>query len=245
MSPRFPTYAEHVDEQERFRAAAQSTSRQGGVVRARLSQARHHKRSRAVPIRIGSEHSYFLDLAYAGADIPSPPPPIVGEPPPWAAEESGPPVPLASPATGDERPDALAVIKAEDGETSSPEPPGPPVVLEPLIRPLPPPPDWREIEAERERQRAAETQERLEPPRDPYPARPNAGEARTVARRHEGGHRRALLARDRRLRRGRLRGRPLTPSRRCRFGQNLASGRCAPSRCRTTLRRRVVDASTS
>jgi hypothetical protein len=81
-------------------------------------------------------------------------------------------VPLASPATGEERPDALAVMRAEDGETSWPEPPGPPVVLEPLIRPLPPPPDWRAEEAELARQRAAEVQERLEPARDPYRARP-------------------------------------------------------------------------
>ena len=36
-------------------------------------------------------------------------------------EETGPLVPLASPATGEERPDALAVMRAEDGETSWPD----------------------------------------------------------------------------------------------------------------------------
>jgi hypothetical protein len=123
----------------------------------------------------------FADLPFGGharewlsggqaAPAPPPPQPLVIEPPPWAAEDTGPLVPLASPAT--ERPDALAVMRAEDGETSWPEPPGRPVVMEPLIRPLPPPPDWRAEEAERVRQRAAEVQERLEPARDPYPARP-------------------------------------------------------------------------
>ncbi len=73
-------------------------------------------------------------------------------------------------------------MRAEDGETSWPQPPGPPVVLEPLIRPLPPPPDWRAEEAERARQRAAEAQERLEPARDPYRARPAREEARPVPR---------------------------------------------------------------
>lgn len=123
----------------------------------------------------------FADLPFGGharewlsggqaAPAPPPPQPLVIEPPPWAAEDTGPLVPLASPAT--ERPDALAVMRAEDGETSWPEPPGRPVVMEPLIRPLPPPPDWRAEEAERVRQRAAEVQESLEPARDPYPARP-------------------------------------------------------------------------
>ena len=124
----------------------------------------------------------FADLPFGGhagewlsggqaATAPPPPQPLVIEPPPWAAEETGPLVPLASPATGEERPDALAMMRAEDAETSWPEPAGPPVVGEPLIRPMPPPPDWRAEEAERERHRAAEVQERLEPARDPYPAR--------------------------------------------------------------------------
>jgi hypothetical protein len=74
----------------------------------------------------------FADLPFGGhagellsggqaAPAPPPPQPLVIEPPPWAAEETGPLVPLASPATG---------------------------------------------------QRAAEVQQRLEPARDPYPARP-------------------------------------------------------------------------
>jgi hypothetical protein len=116
------------------------------------------------------------------APAPMPPQPLVIEPPPWATDETGPVVPLAAPASvSGAQPTALEAMRAEDGETSWPEP-GPPVVLEPLIRPLPPPPDWRAEEAERERLRAAEAQEKLEPARDPYPARPARGEARTVAR---------------------------------------------------------------
>lgn len=106
-----------------------------------------------------------------GQAAPAPPQPLVIERPPWAGEMGAGafaerPAPVAA------RLDAVAVMRAQDGETSSPEPPGSQVVLEPLIRPLPPPPDWRAEEAERERQRAAEVQQRLEPTRDPYLARP-------------------------------------------------------------------------
>jgi hypothetical protein len=94
------------------------------------------------------------------------------EPPPWGGEETGPIVPLASPASAPEQPTALEVMRAEDGDVEWAPPPGPPMEYEPTVRFTPPPPDWRAEEAERDRVRAAETQDKLEPNRDPYPARP-------------------------------------------------------------------------
>jgi hypothetical protein len=105
------------------------------------------------------------------APAPPPPTPLQIEPPPWAGEETGPLVPLTSPAAAPQ-PTALEVMRAEDGSVEWAPLPGPPMECEPLVRPLPPPPDWRAEEAERDRVRAAEAQEKLEPARDPYPARP-------------------------------------------------------------------------
>jgi hypothetical protein len=129
----------------------------------------------------------FADLPFGGhagewlsgqaAPAPPPPQPLVIEPPPWAAEETGPLVPLTSPATGEERLDALAVMRAEDGETSWPEPAGPPEVLPPPLPVAIPPPDWRAEQEERDRVAAREAQERLEATRDPYPARPSSEKA--------------------------------------------------------------------
>ena len=55
------------------------------------------------------------------------------------------------------------------GEIGDPVFPGPPVEYEPLLPVAIPPADWREIEAERQRQKAAQVQDALEPTRSPYP----------------------------------------------------------------------------
>ena len=113
-------------------------------------------------------------MALGGQAAPAPPPPqpLVIEPPPWVSEETGPLLPLAS-AASTPAPTALEVMRAEDGDTEWPDDPTlPHQRYEPLIRPLPPAPDWRQEEIERDRVRAAEAQERLEPSRETYPARP-------------------------------------------------------------------------
>jgi hypothetical protein len=55
--------------------------------------------------------------------------------------------------------------------------PGPPEVLQPLLPPLIPAPDWRAEEQARAREEAAEKE--LEPEPDRYPARPKPKEKRT------------------------------------------------------------------
>jgi hypothetical protein len=63
----------------------------------------------------------FADLPFGGhagewlsggqaAPAPTPPRPLVIEPPPWAGAETGPLVPLASPAAAPEQPTALEVM---------------------------------------------------------------------------------------------------------------------------------------
>jgi len=101
---------------------------------------------------------------------PAPPQPVVIEPPPWAGREGD----LASiEPSPTPRVDALAELRADELD-ELPAPPGPPMVYEPLHRPVFPPPDWRAEEAERQRVRAAEIQDELEPARSPYPARRDA-----------------------------------------------------------------------
>jgi hypothetical protein len=118
----------------------------------------------------------FADLPFGGhagewlsggQAAPAPPPqPLVIEPPPWAGAETRPIVPLAAVSASAAQPTALEVMRAEDGDSEW----APPLVLDPLMPVAIPPCDWRLEEAERERIRAAETQERLEPSRNPYPA---------------------------------------------------------------------------
>jgi hypothetical protein len=82
MSPRLgpKSYGEHVDEQERIRAAAREFAADKEASLERVSRKHGITSVREPsPYGSGSEHSYFLDLAYAVADIPSPPPPIVGD----------------------------------------------------------------------------------------------------------------------------------------------------------------------
>jgi hypothetical protein len=103
---------------------------------------------------------------------PLPPQPLVIEPPPWAGIEADPTVAAPVPQL---LPDALAVMKAADDDSDRwPDPTAPVEVVAPLVRFVPPAADWREEEAERQRQRTAEAQDRLESSRDPYPARPAA-----------------------------------------------------------------------
>jgi len=111
------------------------------------------------------------------APAPAPPQPLVIEPPPWAGGEAGPFVSLDSVSRpGDTAPTALEVMRAEDGDDADrwPDPTAPVEVIAPLVRFVPEPPDWRAEEAERERQRAAEMQDALEPARSPYPVPPGA-----------------------------------------------------------------------
>jgi hypothetical protein len=63
-------------------------------------------------------------------------------------------------------------MRAEDGDSEWAPPPGQPLVLEPLLPVAIPPADWRAEQEERDRVAAREAQEKLEPTRDPYPARP-------------------------------------------------------------------------
>jgi hypothetical protein len=102
-----------------------------------------------------------------------PPQPLVIEPPPWAGMEADPTLVLAPPATaGGDHLDALAAMKLADASADAwPDLAGPPEQYEPLVGPLPPPPDWRAEEAERDRVRAAEAQEKLEPSRERYSVR--------------------------------------------------------------------------
>jgi hypothetical protein len=94
--------------------------------------------------------------------LPPAPQPFSPPPPDWEEEarlraERGDVEPEA-------RPGALAELKADEER----EPPafmrGPPLVLPPLERPVFDPPDWRDEELERERQRTAGVEaEQLEP----------------------------------------------------------------------------------
>jgi hypothetical protein len=99
---------------------------------------------------------------------PPPAQPLVIEPPPWAGQESDPT--LAAPVV-ERRLDALTELRSRDVDDDRwPDPTAPVEWYEPLARPLPPPPDWRAEEAERQRQKAAEAQHALEPTRSSYPA---------------------------------------------------------------------------
>ena len=85
------------------------------------------------------------------------------EPPPWAGQESDPT--LAAPVV-EQRLDALTELRSRDVDDDRwPDPTAPVERYEPLARPLPPPPDWRAEEAERQRHKAAEAQQALEPTR--------------------------------------------------------------------------------
>jgi hypothetical protein len=93
-----------------------------------------------------------------------PPTPLVIEPPDWEAELAERP---------DTPADAAPVVPAYSTlvDYDPPELPGPPVVMQPLARFVPPEPDWRAEEVERERQRAAEIQNEIERPQQRYPAK--------------------------------------------------------------------------
>jgi hypothetical protein len=90
-------------------------------------------------------------------DEPAPPPPpapFVIEP--WTTEER-----VAAMAAPEPEPrpldDALAELKRNAGDDDWPEPPGPPIPPSlPLERFVPPPPDWRAEEREREKVEASE-----------------------------------------------------------------------------------------
>src|SRR5262245_48481665 len=122
----------------------------------------------------------FADLPFGGhagewlsggqaAIAPTPPQPLVIEPPPWAGMEADPTLAVASVEAGF-TPTALEAMRAEDGDDDRwPDPTAPVEVIPPMARFTPPPPDWRAEEAERECLRAAEAQESLEPLRSPYP----------------------------------------------------------------------------
>ena len=103
-----------------------------------------------------------------GQAAPAPPPqPLVIEPPPWAGQEGDPT--LVAPVV-EQRLDALTDLRSRDVDDDRwPDPTAPVEVIAPLVRPLPPPPDWRAEEAERQREKTAEAQESLEPARSPYP----------------------------------------------------------------------------
>jgi hypothetical protein len=79
-----------------------------------------------------------------------PPQPHVIEPPPWADTEGD--VSLAPIAAPDPGPplDALSALKADEPYEPPPFSLDPPVVIEPLQRPVFPEPDWRAEEAERQ-----------------------------------------------------------------------------------------------
>jgi hypothetical protein len=124
----------------------------------------------------------FADMPFGGhagewvsggqaAPASAPPHPLVIEPPPWATQETGPIVPLAAPASASAaQPTALEVMRAEDGDSEWAPPPGPPIVLEPLLPVAIPPADWRAEQEERARVAAREAQDALEPEDLPYPA---------------------------------------------------------------------------
>jgi hypothetical protein len=113
-----------------------------------------------------------------GRATPAPPlpQPLVIEPPPWAGQEAD---PLVRAPVSEQRPDALSVMRAWDDDADRwPDPTVSVEVVAPLVRPLPPPPDWRAEEAERQRQRAAEAQAALEPAAAPTRCSEAPGRAR-------------------------------------------------------------------
>jgi len=101
---------------------------------------------------------------------PPAPEPLVIEPPPWAQGD----VALAPLATPDPGPplDALSALKVDEPFEPPPLDLEPPEVYAPLVPVAIPAPNWRAEQAERDRVRAAEAQEKLEPTRSIYPAKP-------------------------------------------------------------------------
>src|SRR5262245_15008510 len=117
---------------------------------------------------MAAERSDMPRGGYAGATLPAsaprptPPAPLVIEPPDWTAEArrraerdaaEPEPGPQFTPV------ESMLAAAAERGELEELPAPAPPVVYEPLRRFVPPEPDWRAEEAERDRPRRAEREE--------------------------------------------------------------------------------------
>src|SRR5689334_21334280 len=98
------------------------------------------------------------------APAPPPPQPFTPPPPDWNAELRERREREASIVDAAPGPQVTAVERmlGDDGREPGP-PPGPALTYEPMLRFVPPAPDWRAEEEERQRQRAGEAQQHLEP----------------------------------------------------------------------------------